>query len=64
MALFYVVAGINHFLHPEIYVSMVPRFLAAFSYRPLAATKKVTWAGQISNRVSEDLRALSEIYCL
>jgi hypothetical protein len=29
-----------------------------------AAIKKVTRAGQISNRVSEDLRALSEIYCL
>jgi len=27
MAVFYVVAGINHFLHPEMYVSIMPGFL-------------------------------------
>jgi uncharacterized membrane protein len=37
MALFYVVAGINHFLHPEMYVSIMSRFLPASSYRPLVA---------------------------
>lgn len=35
MALFYVVAGINHFVHPEMYVSIMPRFLPESSYRPL-----------------------------
>jgi uncharacterized membrane protein len=37
MALFYVVAGINHFLHPEMYASIMPRFLPESSYRPLVA---------------------------
>lgn len=35
MALFYLVAGINHFLHPDMYVSIMPRFLPESSFRPL-----------------------------
>jgi uncharacterized membrane protein len=41
MALLYVVAGINHFLHPEMYVSIMPRFLPASSYRPLVAVSGI-----------------------
>jgi uncharacterized membrane protein len=37
MALFYVVAGVNHFVHPKMYVSIIPRFLPEFSCRPLVA---------------------------
>ena len=37
MALFYVVAGINHFVRPGMYVSIMPRFLPESSYRLLVA---------------------------
>jgi uncharacterized membrane protein len=41
MALLYVVAGINHFLHPDMYVSIMPRFLPVSSFRPLVAISGV-----------------------
>jgi uncharacterized membrane protein len=37
MAVFYVVAGINHFVRPGMYVSIMPRFLPESSYRLLVA---------------------------
>jgi uncharacterized membrane protein len=37
MALFYVAAGINHFVHPKMYVSIMPHFLPESSDRPLVA---------------------------
>ncbi len=35
MAGLYVLAGINHFVRPGMYVSIVPRFLPESSYRPI-----------------------------
>lgn len=37
MAILYVAAGINHFVHPQTYVSIMPHFLPESSYRPLVA---------------------------
>src|SRR5271165_1538599 len=37
MALLYVVAGINHFVRPGMYVSIMPRFLPESSFRLLVA---------------------------
>jgi uncharacterized membrane protein len=37
MALFYLAAGINHFVHPNMYVSIMPRFLPKSSLGPLVA---------------------------
>jgi uncharacterized membrane protein len=41
MAVLYVVAGINHFVRPGMYVSIMPRFLPESSYRPLVAISGV-----------------------
>jgi uncharacterized membrane protein len=41
MAIFYMVAGINHFLRPEMYVAIMPRFLPEPSYRPLVAVSGI-----------------------
>jgi len=41
MAVFYVVAGINHFVRPQMYVSIMPRFLPESSYRQLVAVSGV-----------------------
>jgi|SRR5580698_6179172 uncharacterized membrane protein len=37
MALLYLVAGINHFVHPNMYISIMPRFLPESSFQPLVA---------------------------
>jgi len=37
MAVLYVAAGVNHFVRPGMYVSIMPRFLPESSYRPLVA---------------------------
>jgi len=37
MALFYVLAGVNHFAHPKMYISLMPRLLPASSFSPLVA---------------------------
>jgi uncharacterized membrane protein len=41
MAFFYLVAGINHFVRPGMYVSIMPRFLPESSYRLLVAISGV-----------------------
>jgi uncharacterized membrane protein len=41
MAILYVVAGINHFLRPEMYVAIMPRFMPESSYRPLVAVSGI-----------------------
>ena len=37
MALFYVVAGINHFVHPAMYVAIMPRVMPDSWFGPLVA---------------------------
>jgi uncharacterized membrane protein len=37
MALLYVAAGINHFIHPRMYISIMPHFLPSVSYGPIVA---------------------------
>jgi uncharacterized membrane protein len=41
MAVFYVVAGINHLVRPGMYVSIMPGFLPESSYRPLVTISGV-----------------------
>jgi uncharacterized membrane protein len=41
MVVLYVAAGINHFVCPVMYVSIMPHFLPAASYRPLVAVSGI-----------------------
>ena len=41
MALLYVAAGINHFVRPAMYLSIMPHFLPPSSYRPLVTVSGI-----------------------